>query len=202
MFHSSLLNSSWRFHSSTVKFAVFSDIIGSTYAIRQHAVSDRQAGNQPWPEKLYPDPTMTPGTAGTVSADDLMAEWECPTALDKDSCTYSQSHRAVSKATHTKVYDEYAVKQADRNIKHGEVDHFDPLCNGGSNDLQNLWYQPVTNKWNGKNYGFHEKDALETWVCAEEKAGRLDPKEAFQKITSDWVAYYNEVKPKKSKHTD
>ena len=171
-------------------------------AIGQDALIGHPAANRVGPDNLYPKKELTPGKAETVSLDDLTAEWECPSAIDKDSCTYSQSHRAVSKKTHSKVYDEYSVKSADRNIKHGEVDHFDPLCNGGSNDLENLWYQPVTNKWNGKNFGFHEKDALETWVCAEVKANRLDPKIAFEKITSDWVAYYIEVKPKKAKHTD
>ena len=187
--------------ATTLPFLVVLALLGSP-AAAQSPLIGTPAANHVGPEKLYPDPTMTLGKAETVSLDDLTAEWECPNAIDKDSCTYSQSHRAVSKSTHTKVYDEYAVKPAERNIKHGEVDHFDPLCNGGSNDIQNLWYQPITNKWNGKNFGFHEKDALETWICVEVKAGRLDPKEAFQKITADWVAYYNEVKPKKSKHTD
>jgi len=31
------------------------------------------------------------------------------------------------------------------------------------------------------------------------KAGMLDPKEAFTKLTGDWVAYYKEVNPKKTK---
>jgi len=159
------------------------------------------AANRIGPDKLYPKPS-TPGKAETVKRADLTDEWECPTAIHKDTCTYSQSHRAVSKGTRTTVYDDYGVPQASRNIRKGEIDHFDPLCNGGSNDIQNLWYQPIKNDWKGKNYGFKEKDALETWICAEVKAGRLDPKIAFQKITEDWVKYYQEVRPKKSKHND
>jgi hypothetical protein len=52
----------------------------------------------------------------------------------------------------------------------GEIDHFFPLCAGGSDDITNLWFQPATNVWNGKNYGYHEKDDLEAWV-----ARRLGP---------------------------
>ena len=78
------------------------------------------------------------------------------------------------------------------SARSGEVDHFWPLCAGGSNDLKNLWYQPATNDWNGENLGYHEKDKLEDEVCKEIKAGQLDPNDAFQKMTTDWVAYYHE----------
>ena len=55
--------------------------------------------------------------------------------------------------------------------------------------------QPATNEWNGKNHAFHEKDDLEAWVCAQIKAGKLESREAFDRITTDWVKYYEEVKP-------
>ena len=150
------------------------------------------------PDRLYPDPAMTPGKADTVSVADLQANWECPTSIHKTTCTYSQSHRSVPAKEHNQVYDNYKVPQNQRNKKGGEVDHFDPLCNGGSNDISNLWFQPAKNKWNNKNYGYHEKDALETWVCQQVKNGTLDPATAYQRLTTDWVKYYMEVKPKKS----
>jgi hypothetical protein len=43
--------------------------------------------------------------------------------------------------------------------------------------------------------GYHEKYDLETWVCHQIKANRLDPHEAFDKLTTDWVKYYEEIKP-------
>jgi hypothetical protein len=150
------------------------------------------------PDRLYPDPAMTPGKADTVSLADLQANWECPTSIHKTTCTYSQSHRSVPEKEHNQVDDNYNVPQKQRNKKGGEVDHFDPLCNGGSNDIANLWVQPAKNKWNNKNYGYHEKDALETWVCDEVKKGMLDPAAAYQRLTTDWVKYYMEVKPTKS----
>jgi len=95
------------------------------------------------PANLYPDPSMTPGLAATLSVDDLTKTYtdNCPDS--KPSCTYSQDHRNVPASVHQKVYDEYNVPQDQRNIKDGEVDHFYPLCAGGSNDISNLWYQPA-----------------------------------------------------------
>jgi len=112
----------------------------------------------------------------------------CPSG--KTECTYSQTHRNVPASEHTKVYDEYNVPQPERNIKNGEVDHFYPLCAGGSNDIENLWYQPAANGWNGKDFGYHAKDKLETLVCEQIKAGKLEPKDAFKRITEDWVKFY------------
>ena len=123
------------------------------------------------PAALYPNPALTPGVAETVDLADLTDRWECPQSSHKEDCTYSQAHRSVSAKVHNSVYDEYNVPQNRRNAANGEVDHFDPLCNGGSNDIKNLWYQPVKNPWNGKNFGYHEKDDLESWVCVQVKAG-------------------------------
>jgi hypothetical protein len=91
------------------------------------------------------------------------------------TCTYSEDHRKVSKATRNKVYEEYKVLGGERNNQHGEVDHFWPLCARGSNDPKNLWYRPKDNEWNKENLGFKEKDWLEAEVCREIKAGQLDP---------------------------
>lgn len=142
------------------------------------------------PPPLYPDRTMTPGEADTLEASDLTKRYTTGCPSGKKTCTYSQAHRNVPKNVHTKVYDEYNVPEGERNIQHGEVDHFYPLCAGGSNDITNLWYQPKDNEWNGQNFGFHEKDKLETYVCAQIKAGKMDPKDAFDRIKKDWVKFY------------
>ena len=170
--------------------------------IAQGPITGHPSAAHVGPPALYPDASLTPGVAETVDVSDLTDRWECPQSVHKDDCTYSQAHRSVSAKTHNRVYDEYKIPPEQRNGKFGEVDHFDPLCNGGSNDLKNLWYQPAKNPWNGKNYGYHEKDDLESWVCVQVKAGALDPKVAFEKITADWVAYYREVNPKHVKFND
>jgi uncharacterized protein YgiM (DUF1202 family) len=142
------------------------------------------------PASLYPNPNMTPGLAATLSVDDLTKTYtdNCPDS--KPSCTYSQDHRDVPASVHKKVYDEYNVPPDQRNIKDGEVDHFYPLCAGGSNDISNLWYQPAVGEWNGKDFGYHTKDKLEAYICVQIKAGKLTPNEAFDRITKDWVQFY------------
>ena len=142
------------------------------------------------PANLYPNPEMTPGLAATLSVDDLTKTYtdNCPNS--KPSCTYSQDHRNVPASVHKKVYDEYNVPPDQRNIKDGEVDHFYPLCAGGSNDISNLWYQPAVGDWNGNDFGYHTKDKLEAYICVQIKAGKLTPKEAFDRITEDWVQFY------------
>lgn len=142
------------------------------------------------PANLYPSSNMTPGLAATLSVDDLTKTYtdNCPDS--KSSCTYSQDHRNVPASVHKQVYDEYNVLPDQRNIKDGEVDHFYPLCAGGSNDISNLWYQPAIADWNGKDFGYHTKDKLEAYICVQIKAGKLDLKEAFDRMTKDWVKFY------------
>jgi hypothetical protein len=142
------------------------------------------------PANLYPDASMTPGLAETLSRDDLTRNYTDNCPAHKATCTYSQDHRNVSAAIHTKVYDEYNVPRSKRNGTSGEVDHFYPLCAGGSNDIKNLWYQPALNDWNGKHFGYHQKDKLEAYVCAQLKDGKLDPQEAYDRMIKDWVKFY------------
>jgi hypothetical protein len=144
------------------------------------------------PARLYPDPTLTPGLANTLRVDDLTKIYSDNCPGHKTSCTYSQDHRNVPRSVHTKVYDEYNVPEAKRNIENGEVDHFQPLCAGGSNEIKNLWYQPETNEWTGEDFGFHAKDKLEAYVCSQIKAGKMDPKDAYKRITEDWVKFYTD----------
>jgi uncharacterized protein YgiM (DUF1202 family) len=142
------------------------------------------------PASLYPNSKLTPGQYATLSLDDLTKTYTDNCPRGRETCTYSQSHRKVRKSVHDKVYDEYDVPEDQRNGDDGEVDHFYPLCAGGSNDISNLWYQPAVGDWNGKDFGYHTKDKLEAYICVQIKAGKLDPKEAYDRITKDWVKFY------------
>ena len=166
-----------------------------TPALAQSLTASAAIANSPkvGPRALYPNPSTTRGKADSLNAADLSRAWPCPAKVRKSSCSYSQAHRQVPATEKRRVYFEYGVDP--KNHPPGEIDHFFPLCAGGSNDITNLWFQPATNVWNGKNYGYHEKDDLEAWVCQQIKAKRLDPQEAFDKLTTDWVKYYDEVKP-------
>ena len=134
------------------------------------------------PAYLYPNPQLTPGKADTLSFQDLTARY--------NGQTYSQAHRNVSNTEKNQVCNEYP----DNCKVSNEKDHFYPLCAGGSNDITNLWAQPEVNQWKGEDWGFHRKDKLESWICVQIKAGKLDPKDAFQRLTSDWVKFYQDNK--------
>lgn len=167
----------------------------SAAGMAQSVTASAATANAPkvGPRALYPNPSMTRGKAETLSATDLSRAWPCPPKVRKSSCSYSQAHREVPATVKRRIYAEYSVDP--KNHVPGEIDHFFPLCAGGSNDITNLWFQPATNVWNGRNYGFHEKDDLEAWICQQIKANRLDPREAFDKMTTDWVKFYEEVRP-------
>jgi len=143
------------------------------------------------PSSLYPDSRLTAGNADTLQRSDLIATYHDNCPQGKASCTYSQDHRNVTPQVHQQVYTEYNVPKEEQNILYGEVDHFWPLCAGGSNDIANLWYQPISNPWNGNNYGFKEKDRLETWICAQIKAGTItDIQGTYDAVTNDWMKFY------------
>lgn len=121
---------------------------------------------------MYPDPKLTPGKFETLKREDLTRLY--------NGKTYSQSHRSVNDAQRRAVLREYGI---DPSKFHGEIDHLYPLCAGGSNDISNLW--PET--------AYMAKDKLEAELCRRIKAGKVDPAEAFAKITKDWYAYYSEL---------
>ncbi len=162
-------------------------------ALPPHAFArETNPGGRVGPPALYPDSNKTPGLSDTLDVGDLTRPWHENCPAHKTTCTYSQAHRDVPTSVHDAVYNSYDVPADARNIQSGEVDHFWPLCAGGSNDLKNLWYQPKENPWNGENLGFKEKDWLEADICKQIKAGTLDPSEAYKRLTTDWVAYYHD----------
>ena len=90
------------------------------------------------PKALYPRPSLTRGKAETLNVSELSRLWPCPRNIHKLSCSYSQAHRAVPATVKKRVYTEYGVDP--RSHMSGEIDHFFPLCAGGSNDITNLWF--------------------------------------------------------------
>ncbi|HEY6343392.1 MAG TPA: hypothetical protein VIY49_17995 [Bryobacteraceae bacterium] len=180
------------------RYATALVLISSAIAVEIHAQSltaSAATANAPkvGPKALYPNPSLTRGKAQTLNASDLSRLWPCPQSIHKPNCSYSQAHRDVPATVKKRIYAEYGINP--RTHPPGEIDHFYPLCAGGSNDITNLWFQPEANVWNGRNYGFHEKDDLEAWVCEQIKAGALDARSAFDRLTTDWVKFYDEVKP-------
>lgn len=130
------------------------------------------------PAYLYPDATLTPGLVATQDVAVLTASYT--------GQTYSMAHRNTTQAQKTQACNEYP----DNCKAQHEIDHFCPLALGCADDIKNLWAQPTVNMWQGVNYGFHEKDRLETLLVNKMKAGVITPVDAQNCILKDWVACY------------
>ena len=55
-----------------------------------------------------------------------------------------------------------------------EFDHLIPLCAGGSDDIRNLWPEPIEQA--------HKKDILENEICLAMKAGTLKQVDAVAQV--------------------
>lgn len=132
------------------------------------------------PAFLYPDPKETPCLIATSDFAELTANY--------NGKTYSQAHRKTSAKTKQRVCDAYPENcKASR-----EIDHCIPIALGGADDLRNLWAEPEIQNWNGENWGFRRKDALESYMVAQMKAGKITPNEAQECFSDDWVKCYTE----------
>lgn len=67
-----------------------------------------------------------------------------------------------------------------------EIDHLISIELGGSNDIKNLWPQPVDARG---VVGFHTKDVLENALHREVCSGTISLKAAQAGIAKDWYAY-------------
>ncbi len=132
------------------------------------ALSTTKAG----PDRLYPDPLLTPG--------DVLP------ATKEDVCTpgYSASVRDVPLRVKKQVYTEYGATYPAHEGTY-EVDHFISLELGGSNDIKNLFLEPADPR-----PGFHEKDVVENYIHREVCNGDITLEEAQKEIASDWYAVY------------
>jgi len=66
-----------------------------------------------------------------------------------------------------------------------EYDHLISLELGGSNDLTNLWPEPIADA--------HVKDGLEAHLRSEVCAGKLNLADVQARIAADWVKLWNDV---------
>lgn len=114
-----------------------------------------------------PDKSVTPGHLCSGSDDDF-DKWDYPEEI-------ARCKRHVTKAEKTKVAREYDIPESEWSDY--EFDHLIPLCAGGSNDMRNLWPQPLDEA--------HDKDTVENEVCRKMKAGTMTQKQAVRRIW-DW----------------
>ncbi len=69
-----------------------------------------------------------------------------------------------------------------------EIDHVDSLELAGADVKENLMPQPYY-----AHPGAHEKDAVENWLHKQVCAGKMELKDAQQKVAQDWYAVYLEA---------
>lgn len=107
-------------------------------------------------DRQHPNPALTPGAIFA----DITRDQVCVRG-------YSASVRAVSDATRDEVFAEYGLTNA--TSADYQVDHLISLELGGSNDITNLWPQPLNDP---SGNGAEEKDQVEndlhSLVCSGE----------------------------------
>jgi len=115
-----------------------------------------------------PDPRVTPGAICTVNDPDFDS-LEYPEQIARCKRNFSES----KKTTVARVYNIPKSKWSDY-----EFDHLIPLCAGGSNDVRNVWPEPIDHA--------HKKDVIEDEVCRGMRAGTMGQKEAIATVFT-WI---------------
>lgn len=115
---------------------------------------------------LKPDPTMTPGKLCQFAT--RLRYPEHIKYCDRD----------VDPETKWQVINNY-VRKFGYNINSGnrnsfKIDHYIPLCMGGSNDVSNLWPQHIS--------VYRQTDPMEPLLCQKMSMGRLKQAEAIELI--------------------
>lgn len=154
----------------------YADIHWTTAAAAAPTASG-SAGTVVYPD--YPDPKLTPGAVrstdlATIEATESVTEQARPGT-------------AVKRA----IFTEYGIPWSIH--AQFEVDHFESIEIGGSNDRANLWPE----KWNldkgGVDVGAHTKDRLEDRLgqLIREHPPALSPAQAQAVIAGNWEAGYS-----------
>jgi hypothetical protein len=116
-----------------------------------------------------PLPEVTPGLICTVEDPDF------------DGLVYSEKiphcKRNVSESDKRRVAASYGNVPRPE-WKNYEFDHLIPLCAGGSNDLRNIWMQPIEEALS--------KDKLEVQICNGLRSGTMTHETALQKVDA-WI---------------
>jgi hypothetical protein len=118
-----------------------------------------------------PNRELTPGVTRPISRTAV-----CSTRWGLD-------RRHVTEAMRKQVFTNYGIPYSQHRSY--ELDHDVPRELGGSDDVRNLWPQPLAGKFNA-----HEKDRLENALHKLVCAGEMSLEFAQQAIVSDWIAAY------------
>jgi len=123
-----------------------------------------------------PDAKLTPGAVDASLTKAILCDPTHHTAED----------RHVTQSEKVKACKAYGINSGCPGAGY-ELDHLISIELGGSNDITNLWPQPVDVP--GKVIGFHTKDVVENRAHAAVCAGKLTLKQAQDGISSDWYKF-------------
>lgn len=115
-----------------------------------------------------PNPNLTPGYLCSPQ-DPNFAGYAYPEHV-------AVCNRNVSDAEKARVGQAYGLPTNQWSLV--EFDHLIPLCAGGSDDIRNIWPQPLAQA--------HEKDKLENQVCIGMKNGTMTQQQAVQAMYN-WI---------------
>ncbi|MFZ3228918.1 MAG: hypothetical protein WA160_01845 [Pseudobdellovibrio sp.] len=120
-----------------------------------------------------PNTQLTPGVLCTPSDSDFKG-YDYPSKV-------ARCNRNIGNPEKAEVAKNYGNIPASEWVNY-EFDHYIPLCAGGSNNIQNLWPQPIAEA--------KQKDVIEVQVCTALKAGTMTQDQALQKI-HDWFTQFS-----------
>jgi hypothetical protein len=126
----------------------------------------------PAPTEPYalPQASLTPGAVLTTDV----------SVISKPG--YPATVRHVTSAEKAQVATEYHFTGASSSV---EYDHLISIELGGSNDVTNLWPQPIAEA--------KVKDGLEDYLHTKVIEGKLPLAEVQKRIAADWVKLWNDV---------
>jgi hypothetical protein len=117
----------------------------------------------------YPDPACTPG--------DILADVQLN---DLCQATKAESEDNISDDVKAEVLAEYDLN--DVLPSQYPIDHLVSVGLGGSNDIANLWPQPIDPR-----PGFLEKNQVESFLHQQVCLGNLSLAEAQKRLVTDWL---------------
>jgi hypothetical protein len=98
---------------------------------------------------------------------------------------YSRKARNVSRSEKMLVCSRYKVSPDKCDGQHYEIDHLIALEIGGSNDIANLWPEPLET-----DHGAEVKDRFENYLHKQVCSGKMSLSEAQRELRGDWYKQY------------